>query len=116
MDVVWMAEFKNINFLNNKQGQSVVEYILLLAVISSIGLSFYNSKAFKEFTGGKSGLFAKMRQGMEYSYRYGRALDSDVDYEQAIGFEYTSNKHDTYFNSKSGASRFFAGLDEYGKM
>lgn len=57
MDVVWMAKLQTPVLLKNKKGQSVVEYILLLAVLSSIGYSFYNNRAFKEFIRGDAGLF-----------------------------------------------------------
>ena len=111
-----MAKFKNTVFLKNKKGQSVVEYILLLAVISSIGFSVYNNRKFKEFLGGNSGFFAELRKGMEYSYRYGRPLNAEVNYDEAMEFNYGSNRHHTYYNEKSGRSHFFAGIVEYGKM
>ncbi|MBC7428646.1 MAG: hypothetical protein H7336_08555 [Bacteriovorax sp.] len=110
-----MAKLQDSNILKNNKGQSVVEYILLLAVISSIGFTFYNNRKFKEFIGGKSGFFSELRKGTEYSYRYGRPFNAEVDYDEAMGFKYSSNKHDTYYNKKSGRSRFFAGIDEYGK-
>lgn len=49
-----MAKLQTSVLLKNKKGQSVVEYILLLAVISSIGYSFYNNRAFKDFIKGAS--------------------------------------------------------------
>lgn len=111
-----MAKLQNPVLLKNKKGQSVVEYILLLAVISSIGYAFYNNRAFKEFIRGDVGLFANLRKRMEYTYRYGREMDAEVDYDQAMNFQYQSNKHDTYFNSKTGQSHFFSGLEVYGQQ
>lgn len=108
-----MAKLQNTFFLN-KKGQSAVEYILLLAVLSSIGFSVYNSRRFKDFVGGEKGLFVGMRRSMEYSYRYGRELNPEVDYDQSMGFNYQTNKHDTYYNSKENISRFFSGADPYG--
>jgi hypothetical protein len=110
-----MAKLQTPVLLKNKKGQSVVEYILLLAVLSSIGYSFYNNRAFKEFIRGDVGLFANLRKRMEYSYRYGREMDGNVDHAQAMGFQYQSNKHDTYFNAKTGNSHFFSGLEPYGE-
>ena len=110
-----MAKLQTPVLLKNKKGQSVVEYILLLAVISSIGYSFYNNRAFKEFIRGDIGLFANLRKRMEYSYRCGREVGPDVDHAEAMGFQYQSNKHDTYFNKKTGTSRFFSGLEPYGQ-
>ena len=110
-----MAKLQTPVLLKNKKGQSVVEYILLLAVISSIGYSFYNNRAFKNFLRGDVGLFANLRKRMEYSYRYGREMNGDVNHADAMGFQYQTNKHDTYFNSNSGSSRFFTGVDPYGE-
>jgi hypothetical protein len=115
MDVVRLAKFQSTNFLKNTKGQSAVEYILLLAVISTIGFSLINNRRFKEFVGGDKGLFAGLRKGIEYSYRYGRPLDDQVDFEEAMEFKYSSNKHDLYFNAKDGSSRFFTGTNPYGK-
>ena len=115
MDVVWMAKLQNPVLLKNKKGQSVVEYILLLAVISSIGYAFYNNRSFKDFIRGDVGLFANLRKRMEYSYRYGREMDASVDHDQAMNFKYNTNRHDTYFNAKTGSSHFFSGLEVYGE-
>ncbi|MEA9354613.1 hypothetical protein SHI21_00255 [Bacteriovorax sp. PP10] len=110
-----MAKLQNPVLLRNKKGQSVVEYILLLVVITSIGYSFYNNRAFKNFIKGDVGLFANLRKRMEYSYRYGREMDANVDHDQAMSFQYQSNRHDTYFNAKTGQSHFFSGLEPYGE-
>lgn len=110
-----MAKLQNSVFLRNKKGQSVVEYILLLAVLSSLGYAVYNNRRFKDFVGGNKGLFVAIRKGMEYSYRYGRPLNADADYDKGMEFEYTNNTHDTYYDSKTGASRFFTGATSYGK-
>lgn len=108
-----MAKLQIFDFLKNKKGQSIVEYILLLAVLSSLGYSFYNNAMFKEFVKGESGLFKTIRQGMEYSYRYGREFRG-VDYADAMSFDYKSNKHPTYFNDEENRSRFFGGTTAYG--
>lgn len=109
-----MAKLSRTLFLNNK-GQSAVEYILLLAVISTLGFSFYNSQRFKDFMGGNAGFFEEMKKGMEYSYRYGREYRKSVDHETAMGFEYNGKEHDTYFDRVEGSSRFFAGIEPYGE-
>ena len=109
-----MAKLQNFDFLKNEKGQSIVEYILLLAVLSSIGYSFYNNAAFKEFIKGEAGLFKHIRQGMEYSYRYGREFKQSTDYDKAMNFDYRTNQHDTYFNEEENRSRFFGGTEPYG--
>ena len=111
-----MAKLQNLVLLRNKKGQSVVEYILLLAVLSSLSFALYNSTRFKSFIKGDVGFFDSIRKRMEYSYRYGRELNGDVvDYDSAMEFSYGDNKHDTYYNQQENSSRFFAGQDAYPK-
>jgi hypothetical protein len=110
-----MAKLQNLVFLKNSQGQSVVEYILLLAVLSTLTFGLMNNKRFKGLIKGDRGLFVSLRHRMEYSYRYGRELNSDVDIEDAMSFKYQTNKHDTYYNEKENLSRFFSGQDPYGE-
>jgi len=109
-----MAKLQN-SLLKNPYGQSAVEYILLLAVLSSIGYAFFNNPKFKSFFGSNSTYFTSLKQGMAYSYRYGRELKRDTDYESAMSFEYNTNQHDTYFDATTGKSRFFTGIEEYGR-
>jgi hypothetical protein len=115
MDVVWMAKLFNIKILKNNKGQSAVEYILLLAVISSLGYAFYNNKKFKDLVKGKDGMFATMRNGMSYSYRYGLEFKSDTPFDEKRDYDYQTNKHDTYLNTGENKSRFFTGNSPYPK-
>ena len=110
-----MAKFKDIIFLRNSKGQSAVEYILLIAVLSSVGFSFYNNRRFKEFIGGEKGLFVALRKGMEYSYRYGRSMDESVEYEKAMDFRYESRDHDLYYSKADTRTHFFTGTNAYGR-
>jgi hypothetical protein len=112
MDVVWMAQFKSFKILNN-HGQGTVEYILLLAVVISISYVVFNSKAFKSFAAGDTGMFSTVKKGMVYSYRYGREYNSSEDFDAAMVFEYTSNQHDLYFNKKENGTHFFSGTGKY---
>lgn len=111
-----MAKSFNLGLLRNHLGQTTVEYILLLAVITSLTYTFYNNKRFKNFLAGKEGMFAIMKNGMSYSYRYGLDYKQNVEFDEKMQFEYTSNKHDTYYNSKDNTSRFFAGAVAYPKL
>ncbi len=97
-----------IENVNSERGQSVVEYILLLAVIVSLAYSMYSNPKFKTFFG-KDGFFAKMKVGIESSYRYG--IEST---EPADAYNYMTPQHKTYYNSTQNSSRFFSPLDEYG--
>lgn len=111
-----MAKLQNIIFLRNEKGQSAVEYILLIAVLSSVGYSFYNNRRFKEFIGGEKGLFVALRKGMEYSYRYGRPLDETIDYEKAMEFDYNTKEHDLYYSKNDNRTHFFTGTNSYGRQ
>ncbi len=108
-----MAKSNDAGILASQKGQSLVEYILLLAVLSSIAFSFFNNKKFKDFVAGTDGLFATMKKGMSYSYRYGIQYNNATNFEAASSFEYGSAGHDLYLNKKDGNSHFFTGLDPY---
>ncbi len=110
-----MAKLKIYFILKNQSGQSAVEYILLLAVLSALSFSVLNNAAFKDFMAGNSGLFLSIRKGMEYSYRYGVPVSPETNLDEARDFDLQSNKHDLYFNTKENASRFFSGTEPYGK-
>lgn len=110
-----MAKSFSLRLLRNNLGQTAVEYILLLAVISSLSYTFYNNKRFKSFMAGKDGMFAVMKKGISYSYRYGLEYKKDVSFEDKMQFDYTSKNHDTYYNADGDSSRFFAGSEAYPK-
>ena len=110
-----MAKSFSFRLLRNNLGQSAVEYILLLAVLSSLGYTFYNNKKFKDFLKGKDGMFASMKKGMSYSYRYGVDLKPGTPYDEKLDFDYQTRNHDTYFNSDENQSHFFAGFEAYPK-
>jgi hypothetical protein len=115
MDVVRMAKSFSIRLLGNNLGQTAVEYILLLAVISSLSYTFYNNKRFKSFIAGKEGMFAVMKKGISYSYRYGLEYKQDISFEEKMEFDYTNKSHDTFFSSKENQSHFFGGSEIYPK-
>ena len=108
-----MAKSSDTWLLKNNLGQSAVEYIMLLAVISSLSYVVLNNKRFKAFVNGKGGMFAMMAQGMSYSYRYGIDLKPGVDPSAKMSFEYATREHDTYFNTETTNSRFFSGKASY---
>ncbi|OUR93105.1 hypothetical protein A9Q84_21625 [Halobacteriovorax marinus] len=100
---------KNKNTILNNYGQSAVEYILLLSVISVITFSVINSKKFKDFIGKDSGFFAAIRSQIEFSYRHGFAGKSENDQSD----NNYSSFHETYYNYEENQSRFFSGADPY---
>jgi len=95
-------EFKKQSILNEK-GQSAVEYLLLLVVVTSLSYAVFKNPKFKEFFGQDSSFFAAMRDRMQYSYRHG-----------LVGFEDNSSYtgiHDTY--ATGGSTRFIAPVARY---
>lgn len=106
-----MDELQSNKLLGNHRGQGVMEYILLLAVITTVAMSVFKSRAFKNFIGDK-GFVSKMRDGMRYSYRYGRDSSTVQDVDKALEFNYQNNQHDTYLMN-GNTSRFFSGLSKY---
>ena len=88
-------------------GQSVVEYILLLVVITSLVFAVFRSQVFKDFLGEDSSFFKSMKTQIEYSYRHGllekRADESDY-----------GGDHHSYINPQTGNTRFFGGKEQYG--
>jgi Flp pilus assembly pilin Flp len=99
-------EDKN-KFILNEDGQSAVEYILLLVVVVSLTLSVFKNPKFKEFFGEDSYFFTAMKMRMQYSYQHGLVGETDTTTST-----YTGN-HDTYFNSATGKTRFIAPVSKY---
>lgn len=54
----------------SQKGQSVVEYILLLAVIMVIVLTVFKAPFFKDFFSQEGKIFARFRLQWEHSYRH----------------------------------------------
>lgn len=91
-------------FLGNA-GQSVVEYILLLAVVMTIMITIMNSDYFKSLLGPESQVFEVMRQTMEYTYRHGRFGT------KGVGEDNYDGTHESYYDGSN--SRFFSPQVEY---
>lgn len=109
-----MAEFKISKILKSDKGQSAVEYLLLMAVLASITYTVFHNPEFKKFMSSDSGVFASMRRGMIYSYRYGRDITTSENPDNAMSFEYNGTNHELYVNQKESATRFFMGTLPYG--
>lgn len=59
------------SILKNNQGQSTVEYILLLAVVISLFSVVFNSAAFQNLLGPEGSFFQATAAKIEFSYRNG---------------------------------------------
>jgi hypothetical protein len=89
-----------------------VEYILLLAVVVSLILTFYNSEAYRRLFGSK-GKFAKMiKEESEFSYRqaYSRTSSPDITVPNAGEREITQYPS---YKAPSGDTRFFGPRNPY---
>lgn len=95
-------------------GQSTVEYILLMAVMTTIILSILKSDAFQNIFGKDSAFFAEFGKRVQFSYRHGHMgtrgeRDSD-DYNYA-----GSNVTHRSYIMEDGNTRFFIPTDKYPK-
>jgi hypothetical protein len=97
-------EDDNEKFLN-QLGQSTVEYILLLAVISFVTTSLFNSSMFKDYFGEDGTFVTTYKYELEYSYRHG------VRGRKKTVVNYASPNHDSY--KSGGNTRFFGALLPY---
>jgi hypothetical protein len=96
--------------LKNKDGQSVLEYILLMAVVVSIGMAVFKSKVFTDFMGPNSVYFETLKRNFEFTYRYGSPPTGLED--PAEGNAY-SNRHESYYNGITNETRFFTPIETY---
>lgn len=89
---------------NSQKGQSVVEYVLLLAVISTLTVSVLRSDALRNALGEDSDLMNILTSQMEYSYRH--ASPGEID-----NTNYNAINHDSYRGPDG--SRFFLPEDGF---
>ena len=97
--------------LKNEKGQTVVEYILLLAVSASLIMTFYRSSTFKKLFGEQGVVGQVYKRESEWGYRHAYLSGSK---EGANSLPYTSaREHPSYYNSSEGRTRFFGPSDPY---
>jgi hypothetical protein len=96
--------------LKNQDGQSVLEYVLLLAVVVSLAMTVFKSKAVQELLGPDSVFFQTLRDRYEFSYRYGSLPGEGQDPSAGNGY---SNTHESYYNSAQSQTRFFTPAEPY---
>lgn len=100
------------NIIKRDSGQSVVEYILLLAVIVTLCAVILNSDLFKRYLGPNSTIFVSLKKYMEYSYRHAQPppLDNLTSYQDSSEY---SSRHESYYNLEKDSSRFFMPSTKY---
>lgn len=96
--------------LKNQLGQTVVEYILLLAVSASLVVTFYRSATFKKLFGtqGKLGRLYKQESEWGYRHAYLKGRKPENNHPKA-----SASEHASYFNGDSHETHFFGPNDKY---
>lgn len=96
--------FKNFKFINNR-GQTVVEYILLLAVVVFVSMAIFRSSYMQDFFGEDGAFATAYRTELEYSYRFA------IGGRGGINVQFSSPNHPSYKNA--GQTRFFGPKNGY---
>ena len=98
-----------IRTILNSQGQTSVEYILLMAVIISLAVTFFNSEVYLRYFGENGRIAQTFKLRMETNYRHAydaRDANTAPFYEQI-------RTHQSYVDPIGGGSRFFIPRDPY---
>ncbi len=89
-----------------EDGQSTVEYLLLLAVVITVVTTFFGSARFRQYFGEGGRLATELREDVEWKYRHGvsgRGLSTTI--------QYPNGTHPTYWNGST--TRFFSAREPY---
>lgn len=101
--------------LKSQRGQTMVEYILLLAVVLSLVGTFYRSDLFKRLFG-KNGLIgATVKSKSEFAYRHAFAIDRQNN-SVPTDVPRTNrdiSSHPSYATPGTSTSRFFGARNSY---
>jgi|SRR5690606_13769257 len=104
-----------MKLLKSQEGQTLVEYILLLVVAISLVLTFYQSEAFRRLFGEQGRIGQQIKSQNEFAYRHAfsasgadriRPPDASKD-NKDIG------QHPSYTDVTNGGTRFFGPRDPY---
>ena len=98
----------SFKILKRKNGQSTVEYILLLTVVMLFVNTVIRSDVFKQFFGGNSTFFQTIATGMARNYRYA----SIVTESEVIGADPVL-AHPSFAKDGGSDSHFFVIAEEY---
>ena len=99
--------------IKNQQGQTLVEYILLLAVAVSLVLTFYNSEAFRRLFGSQGTFGVKLKNGSQFSYRHAYLPANPADIVDVEKNNKEGAIHPSYLDTKNSGTRFFGPKDPY---
>lgn len=96
--------------VKNQQGQTMVEYILLLVVSISLVMTFYKSDFFKRFFGEQGSLGKMIKEDSEFGYRHAYLRNRPKEY--STGHIYGPS-HPSYQNTEKNETRFFGAKEPY---
>lgn len=106
MDHLWNKKLEN-NLSINRTGQSAIEYLLLLAVISLLSFTVLKSKQFEGLLGSDAEFFVILADKWNFSYRHGHEGSSSKDHSNY------QKEHELYYETKKAQSRFFSTKQTY---
>jgi hypothetical protein len=107
VDIIWNWAVE----MKNEHGQTVVEYILLLAVSVSLVVTIFRSQAFKSLFGTQGSVGKLYKQESEWGYRHAFTVGKTPG-EQPIPYP-SAEQHPSYYNFSVSESRFFGPSDPY---
>ena len=91
------------------RGQSTVEYILVLAVVISLGITLLGrSSIFQKYLANNSLFIDGVKNYWEYTYRHGGDPNGRLNSNSVVG-----QRHDLYQNQEEGGSHFFIPAKAY---
>ncbi len=96
--------------IKNEQGQTMVEYILLLVVSISLVMTFYKSDFFKRFFGEQGALGKTIKEESEFGYRHAYLRNRPTG---TMPNSYFGPSHPSYQIPDKAENRFFGAKDPY---
>ncbi len=100
----------------SERGQTLVEYILLLAVAVSLVTTVYRSQAFRKLFGEQGEIGKKMKTQNEFAYRHAfyTSGPSNATVPDIPRNNKDISEHPSYKGSGGENTRFFGPKDPYG--
>lgn len=95
----------------DESGQTVVEYMLLLAVSISLVMTFYNSALYKRLFGNSGTIGEAIKSESEFNYRHAFPAQGQTDSHPRT--ERNGAIHPSYYDNIFGGSRFFGSVNKY---
>lgn len=96
--------------MRNEKGQTMVEYMLLLAVSIGLVMTFANSEFFKRNFGSEGALAKKIKLEYEFGYRHAYLTNNAGDISRDPS---SAQEHPSYYQTSGSDTRFFGPQDIY---